>query len=112
MRRRCSYGEGRASAARTRDPATGWCLLGGAVGLERLDRDQSLQLEKALLSHASNVHELFHFLESAVLLPVFDDPFRGPRADPWQGLELRRGRGVQIERTGTRRCRRRCRWFG
>src|SRR6185503_4289602 len=57
-------------------------LFGGA------DRDAALQLQERLLADAAHVHDLFDFLEAAVLLTVLHDQLRRFRADARQRCEL------------------------
>src|SRR5439155_24543479 len=65
--------------------------------LRRADGDLRLELEEILLADAADVHQLLDFLERTVLLAVLDDPRSGLRADAGERIELRRGRGVDID---------------
>jgi hypothetical protein len=49
--------------------------LTGSLGFRGDHRYEWLQLEEALLSNATNVHQLFDFLEASIFLPILDDAF-------------------------------------
>src|ERR1051325_8033515 len=79
-----------------RAPAT--ALLRRVLSTRGRHGDVRLQLQKALLADALDVHQLLVLLEAAVLLPVFDDALGCRFADPRERVELRCGGGVQIDR--------------
>src|SRR4030095_7759142 len=78
-------------------------LLGRAmVGPVAAHGDERLQLQEALFADAPDVHQFFDLLEASVLLAVLDDPLCRRFADAGQRIELRDGRGVQIDGRGER----------
>src|SRR5579871_5619266 len=73
-----------------------------SIGRARRDRHERLESQKLLFADAFHLHQVFDFLEAAVLLAVFDDSLRHRRSDPWQLFQVG-GRGrVDIHRRGGR----------
>src|SRR5262245_65997869 len=92
--------ETKASLNTSADTSTGIhvaALANAGVGPVRRHCELGLELQEVLLPDAGHVHQVFNFLEGAVLLPVLDDPCRHLRADARKGLELGRRRGVEID---------------
>src|SRR5262245_18004527 len=66
----------------------------------RVDRDERLELEEALLADPLDVHQLLDLLEPARLLPVLEDALGRGAADAWQRFEIRQRGGVEIDGRG------------
>mgnify|MGYP003693986989 CR=1 FL=1 len=73
-------------------------LLTIVIGLGGADGELRLELEKVLLSQASDIHQLSTFLKGPFFCRVLDDAGGGFRADAGQRFEVGRGRGVDVDR--------------